>query len=435
MTDEANKILVVDDSPQICKALNDILSASGYAVRTAPSGERALQIIETAKFDLVISDLKMTGMTGMDLAKRIFEIMPGVPVVILTGFGDMDSVISALRSGVADYLKKPFAIDEVLSVVKRELAKSQTRSSAAAAVQPAVKSEKPPRVYIFGQRDLDQIDSVLSKLRAQATAESALLIEQAGYVIAAKGLVNAAELEPLSNLIAGTRSTSASLASLLGETQDFSTSYMEGQRVSVYTTGLGRGLYLVVIVPKGTKQGLVWLYAKEAAVEIDRIVQRATETMRSQLGHSVNAVQTETLRKEMAAQKLDNVFDTKPLPNPPPPPRSSVRPQPGSTTITFKRDRPTPDVVASTPLSKATEPPRVEAPPPQPAPEPEPPIADVPAISFEEALKLGLLNFGEEPAAPEEKPSETEAPSSALTPDSFEEALKRGLFNSGSDQS
>ena len=432
MTDEANKILVVDDSPQICKALNDILSASGYAVRTAPSGERALQIIETAKFDLVISDLKMTGMTGMDLAKRIFEIMPGVPVVILTGFGDMDSVISALRSGVADYLKKPFAIDEVLSVVKRELAKSQTRAGAAAAVQPAVKSEKPPRVYIFGQRDLDQIDSVLSKLRAQATAESALLIEQAGYVIAAKGLVNAAELEPLSNLIAGTRSTSASLASLLGETQDFSTSYMEGQRVSVYTTGLGRGLYLVVIVPKGTKQGLVWLYAKEAAVEIDRIVQRATETMRSQLGHSVNAVQTDTLRKEMAAQKLDNVFDTKPLPTPP---RSSVRPQPGSTTITFKRDRPTPDVVASIPPSKAAEPPRVEAPPPPPAPEPEPPIADVPAISFEEALKLGLLNFGEEPTAPEEKPSETEESSSTLTPDSFEEALKRGLFNSGSDHS
>lgn len=434
MTDEANKILVVDDSPQICKALNDILTASGYTVRTAPSGERALQIIEAAKFDLVISDLKMTGMTGMDLAKRIFEIMPGVPVVILTGFGDMDSVISALRSGVADYLKKPFAIDEVLSVVKRELAKSQARASAVAAEQPAVKSEKPPRVYIFGQRDLDQIDTVLSKLRAQATAESALLIEQAGYVIAAKGLVNAAELEPLSNLIAGTRSTSASLASLLGETQDFSTSYMEGQRVSVYTTGLGRGLYLVVIVPKGTKQGLVWLYAKEAAVEIDGIVQRATETMRSQLGHSASAVQTETLRKEMAAQKLDNVFDTKPLPNPPPS-RSSVRPQPGSTTITFKRDRPTPDVVASTPPSKMSEPPRVEAPPPPPAPEPEPPVADVPAISFEEAMRLGLLNFGEEPAAPEEKPSEEEEPSSALTPDSFEEALKRGLFNSGSDQS
>jgi DNA-binding NtrC family response regulator len=120
-TDEPNKILVVDDSPQISKAVSDLLGASGYAVRTAPSGERALQILETATFDLIITDLKMTGMTGIDLAKKVQEKVPGVPIVILTGFGDMDSVISALRLGVADYLKKPFSIDEVLSVVEREI--------------------------------------------------------------------------------------------------------------------------------------------------------------------------------------------------------------------------------------------------------------------------------------------------------------------------
>jgi predicted regulator of Ras-like GTPase activity (Roadblock/LC7/MglB family) len=188
----------------------------------------------------------------------------------------MDSVINALRLGVADYLKKPFSIDEVTSVVEREIAKSKGRQVAPATAKPA---EKPPRLYIFSQRDLEQIEAVLSRLRAQATAESAMLVEQAGYVIAAKGMSSGADIEPLSNLIASSRSTSASLASLLGEAQDFSTSYMEGQRVSVYTTALGRGLYLAVIVPKGTKQGLVWLYAKEAAVEIDRFVQRASEAM------------------------------------------------------------------------------------------------------------------------------------------------------------
>ncbi len=62
-TEEPNKILVVDDSPQISKALSDLLSASGYVVRTAPSAERALQILESATFDLIITDLKMTGMT------------------------------------------------------------------------------------------------------------------------------------------------------------------------------------------------------------------------------------------------------------------------------------------------------------------------------------------------------------------------------------
>src|SRR5512135_1679822 len=315
-TEEPDKILVVDDSPQISKALSDLLSTSGYVVRTAPSAERALQILESAAFDLIITDLKMTGMTGIDLARQVLQKTPDVPVVILTGFGDMDSVINALRLGVADYLKKPFSIDEVTSVVEREIAKSKGRQAAPAEAKPA---EKPPRLFTFRQRDLEQIEAVLSRLRAQATAESAMLVEQAGYVIAAKGMSSGADVEPLSNLIASSRSTSASLASLLGEVQDFSTSYMEGQRVSVYTTSLGRGLYLAVIVPKGTKQGLVWLYAKEAAVEIDRIVQRATDSMQKQLGRSVSPADTEVFRKELADQKVENVFERRrTLVSPPP---------------------------------------------------------------------------------------------------------------------
>jgi DNA-binding response OmpR family regulator len=405
-TDEPNKILVVDDSPQISKALSDLLGASGYVVRAAPSGERALQILESATFDLIITDLKMTGMTGIDLAKKVQEKVPGLPVIILTGFGDMDSVISALRLGVADYLKKPFSIDEVLAVVEREIVRSKGRSVTLAT---ATKSdEKPPRLYIFAQRDLEQIEAVLSRLRAQATAESAMLVEQAGYVIAAKGLSSSGEVEPLSNLIASSRSSSASLASLLGEEQDFSTNYMEGQRVSVYTTSLGRSLYLAVVVPKGTKQGLVWLYAKEAAVEIDRIVQRATDAMHTQLGHAVSPADTEKMRKELADQKVENVFERRRTP--PPPLRLDRTPPPSNvSTISFKKDRSQPEV--TTAAESAAEETRAAN-----------------DISFEEAMKLGLLaNVASEPAPEQPAPTEAEA-SGGLTPDKFEEALLKGLF-------
>ncbi len=444
--DEPNKILVVDDSPQISKALSDLLGASGYSVRTAPSGERALQIMETSAFDLVLTDLKMTGMSGIDLAKQIMERVPSVPVVILTGFGDMDSVINALRLGVADYLKKPFSMDEVLSVVQRELTKGQTRAVAAA---PEAKApEKPPRLYIFNPKDLDQIEAVLSRLRAQATAESALLVEQAGYVIAAKGMSTGAEIEPLSNLIAGSRATSASLATLLGEAQDFSTSYLEGQRVSVYTTALGRGLYLAVIVPKGTKQGLVWLYAKEAAVEIDRIVQRATDAIQAQLGHAVGDQDREALRKEMAARNVENVFEQK-RPAPPLPPKLDRTPPPSNvSTISFRKDQAEPEVTTGT-FRRVTEPPRKDEKPPV-----EEETGPVQAISFEEAMKQGLLGSlvaGESaPAEPapetptstltpekfdaafdnlfsgEEKQPPAESPENSLTPDKFEEALRKG---------
>ncbi len=409
VTEEPNKILVVDDSPQISKALSDLLSASGYSVRTAPSAERALQILETATFDLIITDLKMTGMTGIDLAKQVLHKTPGLPVVILTGFGDMDSVINALRLGVADYLKKPFSIDEVTSVVEREIAKSKGRQAAPAAAKPA---EKPPRLYIFAQRDLEQIEAVLSRLRAQATAESAMLVEQAGYVIAAKGMSSGTDIEPLSNLIASSRSTSASLASLLGETQDFSTNYMEGQRVSVYTTSLGRGLYLAVVVPKGTKQGLVWLYAKEAAVEIDRFVQRASEAMQKQLGQAVHTTDADALRKEMADQKVENVFERRRTPPPPPPHLERTPPPANVSTISFRKDRSQSDVRPSATSEDAA----VEEAPP------------APNISFEEAMKLGLLkDIAPEPPADEPSP-QNESATGGLTPDKFEDALLKGLF-------
>ena len=409
--EEPGKILVVDDSPQISKALNDLLSASGYVVRTAPSGERALQILESTAFDLIITDLKMTGMTGIDLARHVLQTTPDLPVVILTGYGDMDSVINALRLGVADYLKKPFSIDEVMSVVEREIAKSKVRQAAPAEARPA---EKPPRLYIFGRRDLEQIEAVLSRLRAQATAESAMLVEQAGYVIAAKGMSSGAEIEPLSHLISSSRSSSASLASLLGEAQDFSISYMEGQRVSVYTTSLGRGLYLAVIVPKETRQGLVWLYAKEAAVEIDRIVQRATDAMQQQLGHAIHVTDAEAMRKEMADQNVENVFERRrPLPSLPPrlehtPPPSNV------STISFRKDRPQPE--------RKTDASREEL-----AVEEEPSAS---GISFDEARKLGLLkDVAAESPAEGSTASEAETAANGLTPDKFEEALLKGLFD------
>jgi len=412
-TEEPYKILVVDDSPQIAKALSDLLSASGYVVRTAPSAERALQILGEAAFDLIITDLKMTGMTGIDLAKQVLQKTPGLPVVILTGFGDMDSVVHALRLGVADYLKKPFSIDEVTSVVEREIAKSKGRQVTPVTAGPTIEkpaAEKPPRLYIFAQRDLEQIEAVLSRLRAQAAAESAMLVEEAGYVIAAKGMSSGADFEPLSNLIASSRTTSASLASLLGETQDFSTSYMEGQRVSVYTTALGRGLYLAVIVPKGTKQGLVWLYAKEAAVEIDRFVQRATDAMQKQLGHVVGSADAAALRKEMADQKVENVFERRRTP-PPPPPRLERTPPPANvSTISFRKDRSQPEV--------KTEAPAVEEPPP------------APGISFDEARQLGLLkDIAPEPPAETPTTSEAEVTADGLNPDKFEDALLKGLFD------
>jgi len=212
-------------------------------------------------------------------------------------------------------LKKPFSIDEVLDVVKREVKKSQVRAaatpaapSASAEARPA---DRPARVYIFSRPDLDKIEMSLSKLRAQTAAEAVLLLEEAGYLIAAKGMVADADVQALSSLIVGGRSVSNQLATLLGEGDGFAMNYLEGQRVSVYTTGLGQGLFLVVVVPKGTKQGVVWLYAKEAAAEIEEIVKRAAAEVQKESGTPVEQMDRQVIRQEMA-QTLDKLFDEAP---------------------------------------------------------------------------------------------------------------------------
>jgi DNA-binding response OmpR family regulator len=274
-------ILVVDDSEAICRALRDLLTMSGYAVRTAPSGERALQILETASMDLVITDLKMSGISGIQLLKKIKEKTPALPVVILTGFGDLDSVVEAMRSGVADYLKKPFSVNEVIQVTERELKRSKQLQAAAAVptawAAPATTAPQPRRIFIFSAREADGIDKVLSALRAETTAESVLLIEETGHVISAKGISNERDMPSLAALVVASRSTTAQMASLLGEGESFALNYLEGQRVSVYSAAISQRLLLVVVVPKSVRQGAVWVYAKKAAAEIEKIVASAIQ--------------------------------------------------------------------------------------------------------------------------------------------------------------
>jgi DNA-binding response OmpR family regulator len=388
MDEEAKKILAVDDAVQITKTLTDVLGVAGYSVRTAPSGERALQIMESANFDLVITDLKMTGMSGMDLAQLVFQRWPGVPVIILSGYGDLDSVIGALRSGVTDFIKKPFSADEVLSVVDRAIGNNRARASSAAT--QAAKGERPPRMYNFPAREVEQIDAALTRLRTQAGAETAMLIEEAGYIIAAKGLTKDADQDTLTTLIINIRSNASSLASMLGEQQDFAMTFMEGQRVSLYTTAVGRGLYLVIIASKGSKQGVVWLYAKEAATEIDRIADRVVAA--PQPGGSSAPVK----KKKTAPLR---------------PPELKSTPA-NVSTFTFKKDKVESSTgsPAQTEMSGAGE--------------------SSPTLSLEEAARLGLIHLGEGAAA-EETPAPAAPEEAKIEPISFEEAMRRGLLNFG----
>jgi len=118
---EASQILVVDDELVIRQILADFLSMEGYQVQTAEDGRAALDKLESTTFDIVISDMKMPRMGGIELIETIRERGVDVLTVIMTAYGTVETAIDAMKKGAYDYLLKPFKMEEVIRVVERGL--------------------------------------------------------------------------------------------------------------------------------------------------------------------------------------------------------------------------------------------------------------------------------------------------------------------------
>lgn len=119
-------ILVVDDEKSQREILEMILSDEGYDVTTASSGEAAMKFVESRRFDLVLTDLKMTGMSGLDLLKELTDFDKSIIVLLLTAHGTVDSAVDALRLGAFDYLQKPYDREKLLDTISRALNKLST---------------------------------------------------------------------------------------------------------------------------------------------------------------------------------------------------------------------------------------------------------------------------------------------------------------------
>jgi DNA-binding NtrC family response regulator len=115
------RILVVDDEPNMLGLFKKVLEKEGYEVVTAATGEEALAKMEAEWFDLLISDLKMPGLSGLELLKKVKTIVPSLPCILLTAYGTIDSAVTAMKEGAYDYLTKPVNNDEITLMVKKAL--------------------------------------------------------------------------------------------------------------------------------------------------------------------------------------------------------------------------------------------------------------------------------------------------------------------------
>jgi len=117
----AERLLVVDDEPSMREFLEIMLSQEGYQVRTASTGEEGVKAYRAEEPDLVLTDVKMPGMSGLDLIREIHSLDPAAPIIAITAYASADDAVRAVREGAYDYLSKPFQIEDLRIIIRNAL--------------------------------------------------------------------------------------------------------------------------------------------------------------------------------------------------------------------------------------------------------------------------------------------------------------------------
>lgn len=171
-------VLVVDDEPDFLEFVKWRLEKLGYAVDTAPAGEAALEILEARTIDVLLVDIRMPGMDGIEVIRRASDLAPDVQSIVITGHGGVETAVEAMRLGAINYLRKPIGVNELDVAIQKGLEKL--------ALVRKVREK---------QERLERANAELEKLRDQL--QEALKRETAGRVEAEEGLKKARMREAL----------------------------------------------------------------------------------------------------------------------------------------------------------------------------------------------------------------------------------------------
>lgn len=258
---DRGRVLVVDDEGGVREGLRRILDRRQYRVETAASADEALVLLDRTPFDVVLTDLQMPGMDGLELLAAIKGRSPQTSVIMITAHGTMDVVIQALRGGVSDFITKPFRPEELLEILERELARRRPAEA------------PPPALGLrLSAQQIDEVDHLLAEMRAEIAARCILLIEGSGHLIAAKGSIKDLNVAALASLVAGDFAAASSIASLIGEGESFRMNYHEGERYSVYSAHVAPSVFLLIVFGQELKLGSVLYYARNTIPLLQQIL-------------------------------------------------------------------------------------------------------------------------------------------------------------------
>jgi len=161
-------ILVVDDDHAMRFALSESLQSCGYEIEAAENGCEAIRLFTKKKFDLVVSDMRMPGMTGMEVLQGVKKMSPDVPVILITAYGTVSTAVEAMKEGAAEFIMKPFSLDDLEAVVKNVLNTFHTKTPDKQEISP-----NAPGIITRDPKFL----SILEMLRNVAKSKSSILIQ------------------------------------------------------------------------------------------------------------------------------------------------------------------------------------------------------------------------------------------------------------------
>jgi len=161
--EERCRILIVDDEPEMATVIEQALSRRGYHAAQKNSADEAWDLLEREDFDVVVTDLNMKGMTGVELTDRVAKNRKDVPVIVITAFGSLETAIATLRAGAYDFITKPFDIDQLVVAVERAIQNRKLREEVKR-LRAEVARSKPAADFIGDSLAMRKVHEVIARV-------------------------------------------------------------------------------------------------------------------------------------------------------------------------------------------------------------------------------------------------------------------------------
>ena len=173
------KILIVDDEPSMLELLEIMLKKEGYDVTCSGSGKNAIELCKESYYDMVITDIKMPQVTGLDVLHRVKEISPETVIILITAYATMETAIEAMKEGAYDYISKPFKVSEIKTIIKKAIERQGWKSEGVPFMGKGGDSHRFGDVHLIGKsQTMLKVYDLIQKV--SQTKSSVLILGESG---------------------------------------------------------------------------------------------------------------------------------------------------------------------------------------------------------------------------------------------------------------